>query len=364
MKSFILIQRRAPAVNGRRRPSMDPSRQSRSARRGFTLIELLVVILVIGVLIALLLPAVQQAREAGRRTQCVNNLKQIALATSNYHDAWGCYPQGVQFTFNYGTASPHVALLPFLEQAPLFNSLNFDWNMVSYENTTVFGAVRPMVYVCPSDPMGTRIDPFDGTYYYDPGYNFFAYMIYPQAYTNYLGNTGTWFQHSRNPARLAQSNGLFFRWSAVRIADITDGTSNTIAYGEHATGLVTDDIERIYEGPCWACGWYGQSIFTSFYPLNPRKKVQDEYGDGLIRAFCGAASSFHPGGANFAFADGSVKFLKETIDSWPMDPQTATPLGVSRDANGLFQLASGTRFHVYQALTTRSGAEVIGAESY
>src|SRR5690348_12805922 len=128
------------------------------SQRGFTLIELLVVIAIISVLIALLLPAVQAAREAARRTQCVNNLKQIVLATNNYHDAWGCYPQGVQFTFNYSTASQHVALLPFLEQVPLFNLVNFDWNMNSYENTTIWGAVRPMVFVCPSDTMGTRID--------------------------------------------------------------------------------------------------------------------------------------------------------------------------------------------------------------
>src|SRR5262245_5815679 len=142
----------------------------REASRGFTLIEVLVVIAIIGILIALLLPAVQAAREAARRAHCVNNLKQIALATSNYHDAWGCYPQGIHFTFNFTTASQHVALLPFVEQGPLFNSINFDWNMNSYENTTIWGSVRPTLFVCPSDTMGDRVDIFDGEAYFPPGY--------------------------------------------------------------------------------------------------------------------------------------------------------------------------------------------------
>ena len=343
---------------------MSPQRRC-SGARGFTLIELLVVIFVIGVLIALLLPAVQQAREAGRRSQCANNLKQIALAASNYHETFGSYPQGVQFTFNYSSASQQVALLPFLEHAPLFNAANFDWVVPwSDANSTILGAVRPSVYLCPSDPMANTVDPFPGDQFFDPGFFFFSYTVFSQAYTSYAGNAGTWFQHSRNPARLAQSNGLYFRWSAVRIADITDGTSNTIGYAEHATGLLTDTTERIIEGPGWAGSWYGSTIFTSFYPLNPQRKVNDEYGDGLVRAYVGAASSFHPGGANAAMADGSVRFLKDSIDSWPMDPQTATPLGVTRDANGLFQLGRGTRFHVYQALTTRGGNEVLDGEGY
>ena len=198
----------------------------------------------------------------------------------------------------------------------------------------------------------------------DPGYDFLYYGPFNVAYTSDAGNAGTWFQHSRDPARLAQSNGLFFRWSAVRIAQITDGTSNTVLYGEHAVSLLTDATERIIEGPERAASWYGDTIFTSFYPINPQRQVQDQYGDGLVRSYVGAASSMHPGGANVAFADGSVKFIKETIDCWAMDAGTATPLGVTRDANGLFQLAPGTRFHVWQALTTRAGGEVTDAASY
>ena len=104
---------------------------SRSISTGFTLIEILVVIAIIVVLISLLLPAVQNAREAARRAQCSNNLKQLALAAANYHNIYGSYPIGVQFTFGWNTASHWVAMLPQLEQKPLFDSMNFDWNLYS-----------------------------------------------------------------------------------------------------------------------------------------------------------------------------------------------------------------------------------------
>ena len=332
-------------------------------RRGLTLVELLVVIAILGILIALLLPAVQAAREAARRSNCAINLKQIALATANYADVWGTLPAGVQFTFNYSTASQHVAILPFLEQAPLFNAVNFDWVIWSAANTTVMGA-RLDVYQCPSDPMASMTDIYRGDLFFEPGHDFFYYGAFDVAYTSYAGNAGTWFQHSRDLSRLAQCNGLFYRESATRLADITDGMSNTIFYAEHAVSLLIDDTERIVEGPQWAGGWYGSTIFTSFYPINPQGKVNDEYGDGLCRAFIGAVSSRHPGGANAAFVDGSVKFIKDTIDSWAVDPSTATPLGVTRDLSGLFQLAPETRFHVWQVLTTRAGNEVVSASGF
>jgi prepilin-type processing-associated H-X9-DG protein/prepilin-type N-terminal cleavage/methylation domain-containing protein len=329
-------------------------------RRGLTLVELLVVIAILGMLIALLLPAVQAAREAARRSNCTLNLRWIALATANYADVWGALPAGVQFTFNYSTAGQHVAILPFLEQCPLFNAVNSDWVIWSAANTTVMGA-RLDVYQCPSDSMASMTDIFRGDLFFEAGHDFFYYGAFDVAYTSYAGNAGTWFHHSRDLSRLAQCNGLFYRESATRLADITDGMSNTTFYAEHAVSLLTDDTERIVEGPQWAGGWYGSTIFTSFFPINPQGKVNDEYGDGLCRAFIGAVSSRHPGGANIAFVDGSVKFIKDTIDSWAVDPSTATPLGVTRDNFGLFQLAPETRFHVWQVLTTRAGNEIVGA---
>jgi prepilin-type processing-associated H-X9-DG protein len=225
--------------------------------------------------------------------------------------------------------------------------------------------------------MATQVDGFDEALYFPPGYAFFTYGTFNQTYTSYAGNAGTWFRHSRSQAILDQSNGLYFRnegspgagisgstiWTAVRIADITDGTSNTLAHGEHAVGLLTDQ-DRVVNGPVWSCGWYGDTLFTSFYPLNPQRKVQNVYGDGLTEAYIGAASSFHPGGANFAMADGSVRFINDGINSWTMDNSSATPLGVIQDSNGLFQLTGGTQFGVYQKLTTRKSGEVIAGDSY
>jgi prepilin-type N-terminal cleavage/methylation domain-containing protein/prepilin-type processing-associated H-X9-DG protein len=332
-------------------------------RRGLTLVELLVVIALTGVLVALLLPAVQSAREAARRSSCALNLKQIALATTSYADTWGTLPAGVQFTFNYSTASQHVAILPFVEQAALFNAVNFDWIIWSAANTTVMGSAIG-VYRCPSDPMAWMTDVYRGDLFFEPGHDFFYYGAFDVGYTSYAGNAGTWFQHSRDSARLGQCNGLFYRESATRLAEVTDGLSSTLFYGEHAVSLLTDDTERIAEGPQWAGGWYGSTILTSYYPINPQHRVNDGYGDGLCRAFIGGASSMHPGGTNAAFVDGSVRFIRDTIDSWTVDSTTATPVGLTRDTLGLFQLAPETRFHVWQVLTTRAGNELVSASGF
>ncbi len=250
--------------------------------------------------------------------------------------------------------------------------MNFDWIVpTSAANTTFAGPLQPSAYICPSDTKATSVDVFDEALYLPPGYPFFSYGNVNFAYTSYAGSAGTWFRHSRLQAILDQSNGLYYRnegspgtgisgstlWTAARISGITDGTSNTIAHGEHAVGLLSDQ-DRLINGPVWSNGWYGETTFTSFYPLNPQRTVQNAYGDGLSEAYVGAASSYHPGGANFAMADGSVRFIRNEIDSWGMDSVTATPLGVILDSNGLFQFTDGTRFHVYQALTTRAGGEL------
>lgn len=346
-------------------------------RRGFTLIELLVVVAIIGVLTGLLLPAVQTAREAARRIHCNNNLKQLALAMHHYIDAFDALPAGVTFMPNPHTrvlASSHsifVALAPFMEQQSLFNSMNFDLSVWTGPNLTV-SAIGINTLWCPSDggvEQKQTVDP--GAGFYDP--------LPPDGfwmqYTSYTANAGTWFQATTgftatSRARLAQMNGLFQPRSYIRPADILDGTSQTLAFGEHAHSLL--DPESILYWHWWDSGNFGDTLFNTLYPLNPQRKMRDVAGSwttAFADSYVEACSSQHPGGANFAFADGSVRFLKDSIDSWSMDPVRGMPAGVSQHplpnaGDGLFQLVPGTELGVYQKLSTRGGGEIVSGDSY
>jgi prepilin-type N-terminal cleavage/methylation domain-containing protein len=184
-------------------------------RRGFTLIELLVVIAIIAVLIALLLPAVQSAREAARRSQCINNLKQIGLGLHNYHSAIGSFPMGTTVAFqdpnvsaSWGTWGALALLLPYLEQQPLYNSCNFSVSVwqgtLAVLNTTAYLA-KIAVYVCPSDGMTGQANT-----------------------NNYFGSMGTTAGYRNN----ADSSGIFALSRTYGIQNITDGTSNTVAFSE------------------------------------------------------------------------------------------------------------------------------------
>jgi prepilin-type N-terminal cleavage/methylation domain-containing protein/prepilin-type processing-associated H-X9-DG protein len=341
---------------------MCPIRSHR--RRGFTLIELLVVISVIGLLIALLLPAVQAAREAGRRIQCTNNLKQIALAAQGYVDTWSTLPLGgflQQISAGSGlydsSGNPYLSggvfllLLPYLEQRPLHDAMNFQVNLFTAINATVSAAGIATLW-CPSDYGTSDAQTVPDGSFYDPG----PFVMY---YTSYAGNMGTWHMGWK-PQFNDRLNGLFNAAGVVRLASVTDGTSNTIAFGEHARAALAPADQLCSHW--WASGYLQDTLFTTLYPLNPQKSAPDleDFESGYLLA----ASSQHPGGGNFAFLDGSVRFLKETIDCWKVDPATGLPPGISFDATGLVHVAPGTRFGVYQALSTRNGSEVIGADSY
>ncbi len=144
---------------------------------------------------------------------------------------------------------------------------------------------------------------------------------------------------------------------SVRLAEVRDGTSQTIGFGEHAHSKVKNPIEALV-WHWWTSGDYGDTVFTSLYPINPERLMPDVSADGLARAYVSAASSMHPGGANFAFLDGSVHYLKDTIESWPSDPNSGMPRGWGRPG-GFFTPGANSRLGVYQALTTRAGREVI-----
>ena len=352
-----------------------------SRRRGFTLIELLVVIAIIGVLIALLLPAVQAAREAARRVQCTNNLKQLGLSAHNYLDRWQVLPQAYGWTWVTPGSSLTTgggmfpAFLPGLEQDSLFNAINFSGIFYSPQNLTVHKVGLSALW-CPSDGSITDIKKLPDGYVGGPaGYGDWM------SYSSYGGNGGLWTNNTYsmiNPVLVhpdfaavkANEMGLFSVHSAVRIADISDGLSNTLMFGEHAHGLLGRQ-EQI-DWHWWDSGNWGDTSLTTMYPLNPHRKISNLSAGLNATTFIVSFSSLHPGGANFAFADGSVRYLKDSIDSWAIGTGTNAdgaplPVGVTYTGtfwNTIYSIAPNSKLGVYQALSTKSNNELIGSDQF
>jgi prepilin-type N-terminal cleavage/methylation domain-containing protein len=248
---------------------------------GFTLVELLVVIAIIGILVALLLPAVQAAREAARRMHCGNNLKQWGLAVHNYHDSHKTAPSGIilpgQWTFR-------ALLLPYVEQQQLHDLIDFKHPLNCFMASTAAGADNPSddlveVYFCPSDPISREVY---------VGYLGADYI--PTEYMGVLGGTGT---------SAFTNDGVFYVNTNTRFADITDGTSNTLMMGER--GIPSDKFWG------WAtCGATSWDVFLSMtYGFTK--------GDPTTMAGLQHFWSYHPGGSQFLRADGAVVFLKYAI---------------------------------------------------
>jgi prepilin-type N-terminal cleavage/methylation domain-containing protein/prepilin-type processing-associated H-X9-DG protein len=352
--------------------------------RAFTLIELLVVIAIIAVLISLLLPAVQSAREAARRIQCTNNLKQLALASHNYLDANQCFPSGTYYMWptvcNRWKQGPSffMALLPFFEQTQSANSFNYMLHPYQAANSTVMGLGFSALW-CPSDgdvstpvvasiprnylggcsgmPGGLTVNP--------------PWLLY---HTTYAGNAGAFPAYPTGPQgvdpnyslAMSQATGVIHFGSTTKLGAITDGTSNTFLLGERNFRMIqpaaAKDVWFL-----WFSGAYSDTMFSALYAINPTRVVQGEAQDfdvpGGGNATTESAGSNHPGGANMAFCDGSVRFIRDSINSWPIDPGTKLPLGVTY-SGVLYTIAPGTQFGVYQALATKSGGEVISADQY
>jgi prepilin-type N-terminal cleavage/methylation domain-containing protein/prepilin-type processing-associated H-X9-DG protein len=350
---------------------------SRQPARGFTLVEVLVVLAILSLLIALLLPAVQNAREAARRIQCVSHLRQIGLALQNYHDAHACFPLGRVKSYdprvrgdNYPCSSRIadqsllVRILPYAEQSPIYQAINHDLSIFSFENRTIH-THSVSLYACPSDPESGFPRPADARNLKSLGLAGPEDEI-PMVYSSYAGSLGSCAVFAQpspsngcrpDPRLLAQANGLFIDNRPIRIAEISDGTSHTVAVFEKATTPYRK-LDPIDPSLFRRFGWFvsgnlGDTLATTFYPPNMHRKVA--LLAGLAHAY--APGSTHPGGLNVLFADGSARFIADSIDSWPADPLSGTPSGALRAEGGWWENLPNPR--IWQALATRAGGEII-----
>ncbi len=353
--------------------------KTRPIREAFSLIDVLVSVTIISLLIALLLPAVQSIRESGRRAWCSNNLKQFGLAIRSYHDTFGALPPGRMKSYDprYSGSKPpctstivdksvEVFALAFLEQAAIYNAINQDLAIIGGENSTVHSIAVP-TFACPSDTAaGTPhiLNPGALTKYGVPDP---ASMVFT-SYAGMIGSTPVLAQPLPRtgckvvPSLIAQCNGVFNDLSPIRLTSVTDGLSNTIFMAEKSVTMLQElnvlNPQFASRHGWWITGNWGDTLVTTLYPPN----ACDRVAMATMTAWTNSASSMHPGGLNVLMGDGSVRFIKETVQSWPFNPMSGHPSGASQNGQGAWVNLPPSG--VWQALSTRSGGEVVSSESY
>ncbi len=278
--------------------------------RGFTLVELLVVIAIIGILIALLLPAVQAAREAARRSQCTNNMKQIGLALHNYHDTNKSFPAGFVYRGNSGRRNYgwNVAILPYIEQQAFYDQL--DSGMVPLHTRYASTAAADIAMMqhpfanlrCPSDDGPDTCDTISFGGSTDPRV----------ALSNYVASCG----YGDRPVRTDECAGMFYGNSWKNFASCKDGTSNTIAVGERCYGQPGSGGHNHHAATWLGVGKnssYGADATLRTLCRNGFTLNFDYHAAGQAENMGKGCASYHPGGANFVLCDGSVHFISETL---------------------------------------------------
>ncbi len=350
-------------------------------QRGFTLIELLVVVFLVSVLMALILPAVISAREASRKLACANQLRQLGIALSNYHDSSNCLPPGRVKGYDSRFSGPNppcssqfvdkgilIYLLPTLEGTSLYHSINQNVTIFGLENTTIH-YVDVAQYSCPSDSLSGSPRNLPANMLANLGVTDSPGRRNQMVSCSYAGVTGTLESlglpdrtNNCSPGGLAlqQNDGCFNDIGTINFSMISDGLSHTFAMTERSISAI-EGVGRFSSRAFEKNGWYvsgnwGDTLVSTMYPVNSYKKIAMSASSAQFNA----PSSLHAGGLNMMMADGSVRFIQESIDSWASDPLIGVPLGSVHQAGGWWTGVPAPR--LWQALSTRAGNELNDSE--